>query len=404
MLRDSGNRALSRARGSSTAGRWLQAVILALVLLKTAQPGFALDLGNWVPGLQLTPFLSERIEYETNIFQMPSRSEEDVIVRTVAGFLAEYVAGPHSLSAGYRAEILNFLRLTSQDRVSHYLAGQLTLEFSRLRVSARDDFADTSNPPTTELTGRIENTTNLLVSQAEYRLTQRFSAGVNGSWGHVSVPTLPQLDRDEYLAGASVFWRAFPKADLQINYNHGEMFFGPTFSFRDVTRDLIMVAARGDVTSKLSSTFRIGYESRQQASGFRSYNGLVMGGGWLYKPTEHLTLTLGTDRSVQESVFGDQLFYVATTGTIAATQQFGRKLRAGLLFFVADNSYPGKETVNGQTKTRQDTLLGWGGGFSYEIQRWLRVGADYAHTARFSNFRTFNYQDDKLSFFVTLQI
>jgi hypothetical protein len=246
---------------------------------------------------------------------------------------------------------------------------------------------------------------NMLIPEARYRLTERFSVGINGWWRHVNVPTVPQLDREEYLAGVSVFWKAFPKADLQLNYNRGETIFDPGFAFRDVTRNLFLVAVRGDLTPKLSSTFRIGYESRQpKTSGFKSYNGLVMGGDWIYKPTERLTLTLATDRSVQESTFGNELFYVATTATVMATQQFGPKLMATLRFSAGDNSYPGKETVNGQTKARQDTFLGWGGGISYDIQRWLRVGADYVHTLRSSNFRVFDYQDDRLSLFATLQI
>jgi hypothetical protein len=289
-----------------------------------------------------------------------------------------------------------------------------------LTVNVRDDFVNTSDPAgsclgafagtcqqsvNTELTGRIESTTNALVSTAEYRLTDRFSVGLNAAWAHVSYPAFPQLDRDEYLAGASVFWRAFAKADLSLNYYHGQKFWDSAFAFRNVTRDLVLVAVRGDITPKLSSTFRFGFENREpKTSGLPSYRGLVASGDWSYRPTERLTLSLVTDRSVQESTFGHQLFYVATTGSISATQKFGAKLAATLQFSAGDNSYPGKETVNGQTKWRQDTFLGWGGGIAYDIQQWLRVGADFSHTSRSSNFRVFNFQDDKVTIFATLQI
>ena len=40
-------------------------------------PATAFDLGQWVPGLKVSPFLSQRIEYETNVFQTPSHSQDD---------------------------------------------------------------------------------------------------------------------------------------------------------------------------------------------------------------------------------------------------------------------------------------------------------------------------------------
>jgi hypothetical protein len=379
----------------------------ALLIVTSAQPGWALDLNQWVPGLQVTPFLSQRVEYESNVFQTSSHSQDDVIFKTIPGALAEWVVGQHSLSAGYRAEILKFLRLTDRDTIHHFLAAQLVLEFSRLRISVRDDFAHTSDPPTNELTGRVESTSNTLVSEARYRLTERFAAGINGSWARVSVPTFTQLDRNELVAGASVFWRVTGKADLQLNYNHGDASFDEAFSFRDYTRNVILVGLRGDVTPKLASTFRLGWESREPKSSVRglpSYNGIVIGGDWIYKPTERLTLSLLTDRSVQESVFNDQLFYVSTSATIIAAHQFGSKVLASLRFTGGENVYPRKETVNGQTKYRQDTFLAWGGAVSYDIQKWLRVGADYIHTLRSSNFKVFDYQDDKVGVFATLQL
>jgi len=37
-------------------------------------PAVAFDLGEWVPGLTLSSFFSERLEYESNAFRAPSHS------------------------------------------------------------------------------------------------------------------------------------------------------------------------------------------------------------------------------------------------------------------------------------------------------------------------------------------
>ena len=166
-------------------------MVLATALCLASVPAAALDLGQWVPGLRFTPFLSERVEYETNIFQVPSHSQDDVIFKTIPGFLVEYGTGPNWVSAGYRAEILNFLRLSSQDAVHHIFLGQLHLESARLSFDLLDNFIKTTDPPGTELTGRIESTTNTLAPDVVYRLTDRFSIGANASWIHVNCPRSP---------------------------------------------------------------------------------------------------------------------------------------------------------------------------------------------------------------------
>src|SRR5216683_68657 len=195
------------------------ATLLVLVLLRS--PALALDLGEWIPGLKLSPFLSERVEYQSNVFQTPSHSKDDVVFKTIPGFLADYTFGTHSLSAGYRAEILRYLDLTNQDTVHHFGVAQLRLDFPRTLLNLRDDFARTSDPPGTELTGRILSTTNVFKPEAEYRLTQRFSLGLNYSWTHVrfddrAIGAL--IDRDEHRVGASVFWKVVPKGDVFFNY------------------------------------------------------------------------------------------------------------------------------------------------------------------------------------------
>lgn len=388
--------------------RWsrrLAAVACALAAL-SAGPAAALDLGQWVPGLKLTPFFTERMDYETNVFQVPSGSQADAVFKTIPGFLADYTFGPHSLSVGYRAEILNWVTLTSQDTVHHIGVTQLRLDFPRTFVNFRDDFVRTSDPPNTELTGQILSDTNVLAPEVEYRITSRLSAGLNYAWTHVSFDdqqVAQDLDRDEQLIGASAFWKILPRTDLRLNYNYGIKHFRFQ-SDRDVTRHQVIAALRGDLTAKLSSTFRIGIERRDPDSSFQpGYTGPIMGGDWVYKPSERTTLTLVTDRSVQESTFGDTPFYVTTSGALGIQQELWTKVTVSARATIGQNEYPTKQTLNGQTDWRSDLFYAYGAGIDYAIQPWLSVGAEYTHTGRRSNFDAFNFQDDKFTAKVTLQ-
>lgn len=391
------------ATESSAVRRVVSVSFLLLSVLVPLDRAIALDLSDWVPGLRVTPFLAERVEYESNIFRTPSHARDDVIFRTIPGVVVEYGSGVNTLSLGYRAEILNFLTLSSQDAVHHLFAGQLQLDLNRFRIRIRDDFVKTTDPQNLELTGRIESTTNTFGASAEYRLTDRLGVGVNGSSIHTDYPTLPELSRAEYLAGVSVFWRVLPKADVQLGYDYGHKDFKTTLLL-DVDRHIFRAGLRGELTTKLSTTFRLGYEIRDsQQRNVPGYQGFIMGGDWVYRPTERLTITLVTERDVQESSFGTQPYYISTTGTLFAIQQLGAKLAVNLRVMAGSNSYPGKETFNGQTRWRYDTLLGWGGGIGYDIQRWLRAGVEFVHTMRDSNFPQFSYQDDKIAGTITLQ-
>jgi len=379
-------------------------MVCLLATLLPAHPVPALDLREWVPGLTVSPFLGERVEYESNVFQAPSHAKGDVIFKTIPGFLADYNFGPHSLSGGYRAEILRYVDLTNQDTTNHFAVGQLRLDFPRLLVNIREDFAHTTDPPGTELTGPIESDTSILTPEIEYGLTQRFSVGVNYSWTHVHFqPSVDELDRNEHLIGASVFWKFLPKTDLRLSYAYGEKDF-TVATDRDVTRHVVTLGLRGDLTAKISSTFRLGFERRiPEASNATGYTGLIGGGEWIYKPTERTTITLTTDRSVQESTFETAPFYVSTSAALGAQHQILPKLTGSVRVTVGVNDYPVKETVDGRTKFRNDTFYGFGAGVEYAIQRWLVVGAEYTHRARRSNFDAFDFIDDRVVGKVTLQ-
>jgi hypothetical protein len=372
-----------------------------------AVPAAALDLDEYIPGLKLTPFFTERMTYDTNVFQVPSNSQADAIFKTIPGFLADYTFGPHSATLGYRAEILNYVTLTSQDTVNHAAVAQLRLDFPKTLLLLRDDFVRTTDPPNTELTGPIASITNVLAPEAEYRITNRLSVGANYSWTYVRFPTEQEvaddLDRDEHLVGASVFWKIRPKADIRLNYNYGNKFFRFETD-RNVTRNQVLVALRGDLTAKLSSTFRIGFEKRDPDSSFQpGYFGPIMGGDFVYRPTERTTLTLVTDRSVQESTFGDVPFFVTTSGAFGISQVLFNKFTASLRGTIGHNQYPTKQTVNGETNWRDDLFYAYGAGLDYEIQPWITVGVEYLHVARRSNFNSFDFSTDRFTAKVLLQ-
>jgi putative beta-barrel porin BBP2 len=396
------------------------AAVLACAGIFLPWRAWALSFEEQFQGLTLTPFLSERFEYESNIFQTPNRIRGDAIFRTIPGFLAELTRGPFSVSAGYRAEIINYATLTDQNTVNQSGLVQLKADMPRLKLQLRDDFTETTDPPGSELTGPIKSQTNVLAPTAEYRLTERFSVGVNYTWTHIHYPptsgsqgspneqqnqAVQQIDEDDQQGGATVWWKWLPKSDIGLSFQYVSQTFDNDSS-RNTQREIVGLTLRGDLTAKLSSTFKIGVMHQEATSGGPAFTGLVMGGGWIYQATERTQFTLNTDRSPQVSVFESAQYYVSTSGWLGVRHEFpARKLAAWLRVGAGQDDYNTKQpTANGvTTKYRVDTLVGTSVGVDYAIQPWLRTGIDYGFKQRTSNFPQFNYDDNKISGRITVQ-
>jgi hypothetical protein len=363
------------------------------------------DLG--LPGFKVSPFISQRVEYESNVFQVPSRSQDDVIFKTIPGFVLELPLGRHKVDLGFRAEILRYADLDSQNTEHFFILGNLLLDFpGGLKVKLQEDFARTSDPPGTELTGRIGSTTNVLSPSVEYGFAQRYAIGLDYVWTTVSFDDdtgVQQLDRDEHTIGLTGFYRIQPKTDLLVNLSYGTKDFD-TATNRDVNRYITAVGVRGEITSRLRSTLRVGYEVRDPDRGHvGSYSGVVVGGDVVYQPLDRTRITLVAERSVQESVFATNVAYLANLLSLSAEHFLTPKLMlSGRVFGGYGDYFEKAQKVSGGFDWREDWIAAFSLGVEYQIQRWLAVSADYTHSRRDSNFDNFDFKNDIVGGKVTL--
>ena len=402
---------MSDRRGWLSAGKHLLATaVLLTAAAALPTPATAVDLNAvWpdlgLPGFKITPFISERVEYESNIFQVPSGSQDDVVFKTIPGFVLELPLGRHKIDLGFRTEILRYVDLENQDTEHYFVLGNVLLDFpGGLKFKLKEDFARTSDPPGTELTGRIKSSTNVLSPSVEYGFTQRYAIGLDYVWAHVRFDdVVNQLDRDEHTVGLTGFYRVQPKTDLLVNFSYGIKDFERA-SNRDVSRYIGAVGVRGEITSRLVSTFRVGYEVRDPDHGdIGAYSGIVIGGDFVYTPTDRTRITLVTERAVQESVFATNVAFLANLVTLSAEHFLTPKLLlTGRLFGGNGDYFEKARKVNGSFDWRNDWVYAFSVGVEYQIQKWLGVSADYTHSRRDSNFDNFDFKDDLVGAKVTL--
>jgi hypothetical protein len=240
----------------------------------------------------------------------------------------------------------------------------------------------------------------VLSPSVEYAFATRYAIGADYVWTHVDFErSVNELDRDEHTFGITGFYKVAPKTDLLLNVAYGFKEFA-TASGRDVERYIGVVGVRGEITPRFTSTFRIGWESRQpENSRLTGYDGIVAGGDWVFQPTDRTRFTLNTERFVAESVYLTNLFYIANFVTLTAEHKFTPKLLATARAFGGTNEYPDKA---GRGDWRNDEIYGGGLAVDYQIRRWLSVGADYMYTRRWSNFDRFDYEDNIVGAKVTL--
>jgi hypothetical protein len=203
--------------------------------------------------------------------------------------------------------------------------------------------------------------------------------------------------------GITGFYRIQPKTDLLANFSYGNKDFDRAPD-RDATRYIGAVGVRGEITPRLRSTIRVGYEVRDPDRGdVGAYRGVVVGGEVVYTPTARTRVTLIVERAVQESVFADNTIYLANLATLAAEYYLTPKLLLSGRVFGGNAEYFEKvRKVNGAFDWRTDWVYAASVGAEYQIQRWLGVSADYTHARRTSNFDNFDFTDDIVGGKVTL--
>jgi len=364
-------------------------------------------LGEWVPGLKLSPFFTEQITYESNVFQVPSHAQGSTIIHEIPGFLADYSFGPHSLSVGGRADFLNYIAIPSQNTINYAGLVDLRLEYPRTFVGFRDDVVRTTEPPNTELTGPIVSFTNTLSTRVQYSLTSRFAVGASFGWLHPEYENrqvAEDLNRNEYLVTGSVFWHFVPSATLGVNANYSREIFTLS-SDRNVSNYGMTVSVTGDVTAKVSSTLYFGFIDRVPDASFQpGYFGIRMGGGVTYRPTERTTISLQVDRTPVESTFNNTPYYSTLAGILNVSQQITPKITVTATVGGGVNNYPTKqETVSSEFLWRRDTFYAYGITATYAMRSWLFFGVGYNCVGRNSNFDQFNFVDNRFTGRVTIQ-
>jgi hypothetical protein len=390
-------------RGARIAA--LGALVGAWMLL--AIPSLARAQGNIEFGpFRLLTQLDLSGEYNDNILLAPRDEKRDFIWTISPGVTIELPGRRLALRLGYRADVIRYTDHDTLDTVDHTVqASAAYTSPAGLKFSLTDEFKHRqgfAGFPVPELTTRVESNENTLRAEGEYQFADRWSAGAHYNWflvDYTSGPTFDELDRQDHTIGATLFYRVLPKTSVLGEYEYQIIRYdlARVADDRDSEAHFFKVGVRGDLTAKTSATIKVGYEIKDYDNPARKdFDGLVVEGEIIWKYRDPSQLRLYGGRANIESTFEENNFYVANYGGVELRHYLTSVLILTARGLVGTNDYPTVVTIGDETKKRSDTFYEFGLSLRYQIRRWLALEMAYQFLQRDSNFRDFDYTNNRV--------
>jgi hypothetical protein len=348
-------------------------------------------------------------QLDTNVFYSNTDRQFDsiTILRPSVGF--EVPFGPHRMSADYEISPHYYATYHDQSHVDHLARALLDIRMGEARITAKDTFRIFTDRAANEDSLRLKETVNTFRVGVEAELNKMtYDAGYSNIiqaydstdlWlGNL---TYEAKDYVENVIDASMSYRFMPKTDVVIENDFGLIHYYNTSQVPGSWYNETLVGFKGAWFPKMSMNFKAGfrYQSYEYSQVIcdKSYIGLVMRGGFMYKATEKDTLTLSLDRTIDESIYTNMNYYIANLIGLDYKHEFTDKFSARLYGSYQLHQYPGESNENGLTAKRMDNFLQGGLSLRYDITRWASVEIGYVYTNKFSNFDVYSYYDNLVS-------
>lgn len=200
-------------------------------------------------------------------------------------------------------------------------------------------------------------------------------------------------DRDTTSIGATFFYRVMPRTSLLFQVTHAELDY-PGSPPLDSSEQRYLAGVKWEATAKTTGTFKIGQFKKDFDSPLRQdFSGVGWEGAVRWSPLTYSVFDFTTAREPNESTgLGDFIL----TKRIAATWTHAWNSRTTSYVNLGFRN----DDFRGAGVSRSDDTATGGVRLTYQMRRWLNLGAEYSHTTRSSDIPVFDY--DRNLFMLTL--
>ncbi len=236
-------------------------------------------------------------------------------------------------------------------------------------------------------------------------MTQIWGVGFDYNWESQNYlgTSLNFLDRNRHTFAPTVYYKSTGKTRAFVEYNYAREVYDAAKA-RDNSDHRLLIGLRGELAERFSLTGKVGWQGLYYNAPILSdVNSAVFNITADYRPVERLGFMATLKRYTEPSAFGGNGHYDNMLGMLAMTYNFTPKVTIIPRATFGWGHYPVSEanpSAGGSAEKRDDFDLGAGVGLRWDPVKWAKLELNYDFSTRNSNFKAFEYLDNRVSFTV----
>jgi len=358
--------------------------------------------------LKLHPSFESTVEYDDNITLRDKDDLDDVVFTETPGLVGEVDLGDHRLEMGYGVELVEFVKHSEENATNHLAHGQLDLNFTDFHVTVSDEMEEATGRLFNETSARDHIFLNTVQILGRY---DRPMWALEGGWTHNTIDRLTDLfnnnDYGEDVLSVLGGYKISPRMLVLLQTDLGLVNYDHNTTNPDHDYWQLWTGVRGELTSKVTSTLKLGFQDRQLSDiggqGPQSdFDGLVADMELVYTPSVTDLVRLAYQRTARTSTYASNAWYRQDQLSLTYRKRFADKWVLTPRFAWQLNDYPEESTSGGNTDRREDHFLIIGTALRYEMREWLSTGLAWNIRTRNSNLDSLDYENNRFTFDVTV--
>jgi hypothetical protein len=360
----------------------------------------------------LYPALEIAVKRDSNIFIAPNATS-DTIWYLRPSVRLEAQQGVNIYSLDYRGDYGRYNSSTADNFNDHALAANANMTFdARNRLTAKLQYLNRVDSRGTLNVGSTPTPNEY----SEPSVAGFYTYGAEDAQGKLELAggyfnkhylnnrsQTTQLDNKRADYGGTFLWRVQPRTYATFNLRQSKYHYTDPASTLDSTDTFMLLGVRWDATAATSGRFSVGRENKKfdgagSNAGRQDYSGLSWEGGINWKPLTYSSVDYSTYRKTFDSTgLGD--YTLTQTHQVVWTHAWSSRVTSTLTGLYVNDEYTRAPVAVVGGASREDTSRGVALRLTYNMRRWLNIGADFTHTNRDSNDPNFNYNRNQYMLF-----
>ena len=206
-----------------------------------------------------------------------------------------------------------------------------------------------------------------------------------------------EYDENNYTFG--LYWHAFTKTDLLLEYNYGDL------NYRSENRDgeyyQVRAGLKGEITAKITGTLKVGYQDRSYEVSDEEFQGLAYESDLEWKISDSKSVDLKLAKGAKESlILGNDFYKLNRVSLELKHESVARGILVGVGGFFENDKFPFTDNSTLRDDDVYELFLRLG----FKFNNWLTVEAKYKILDRDSNYDAQDYTQHLSTLYATLKL